>query len=124
MQPIKHQNLGIVKYTKAWDYQEVLFANLLSQRNIGEQAFFWYILPSDYQHIYTLNKPNQTSKKNRVTYPINYAGSSIIYTGFDKINTYPTFNFEFFNLTLKENVLKYEGASENIYDANQQRVEF
>lgn len=61
MQTIKYQNLGLVDYKKAWDYQEELFANVLEHRKQTDRQLSGYLLFCEHPHVYTLGKADTTT---------------------------------------------------------------
>jgi lipoyl(octanoyl) transferase len=119
MQPINFQNLGLVDYKEAWDYQEELFAKVLSNRNLPQQESCGYLLFCEHPHVYTIGKSGnntnlliseQMLKQIEATcYHIN-RGGDITYHGPGQIVAYPILDLEKLKINLKDYIHKLEEA--------------
>ena len=121
---VHFEDLGLIDYKEAWDYQEKIFADYL---NIKAQI---RDLPTDKQieiegkvifcehpHVYTLGKSGQQNnlliadeflkKINATYYKIN-RGGDITYHGPGQIVGYPIIDLERFNLQVKQYIANLE----------------
>jgi lipoyl(octanoyl) transferase len=119
MQPINYQNLGLVDYKKAWDYQEELFSNVLAHRVDKARDHLGYLLFCEHPHVYTLGKSGQNAnllisdemlKQIGATYYHINRGGDITYHGPGQIVAYPIFDIEAMNINLKDYINKLEEA--------------
>jgi lipoyl(octanoyl) transferase len=110
--PIVHfQNLGLIDYKAAWDYQEKLFnesteLKLYNRKNPDDQKEIKnYLLFCEHPHVYTLGKSGDSShllvnetelKDNQATfYKIN-RGGDITYHGPGQLVGYPILDLDQF----------------------------
>lgn len=117
---IIYQNLGLIDYKIAWDYQEELFRNII-QYKTGESVnpSENYLLFCEHPHVYTLGKSGEENnllisqeflkKINATFYRIN-RGGDITYHGPGQIVGYPIIDLEIVKLSLKEYIHKMEEA--------------
>lgn len=122
------EDLGVVDYKEAWDYQEQLFKKnidlkILQRNNKTEEQTINHLLVCEHPHVYTLGKSgkkeNLLLSEDRLTqinaayYKIN-RGGDITYHGPGQLVVYPIFDLEsyFFTdihkymRTLEESVIK------------------
>ncbi len=111
MQTINYQNLGLVDYKKAWDYQEELFANVLTHRDQPDREHSGYLLFCEHPHVYTLGKSGHNTnllisdemlKQIGATYYHINRGGDITYHGPGQIVAYPILDLEAIKINLKE----------------------
>lgn len=111
MQTINYQNLGLVDYKKAWDYQEELFANVLTHRDRPDREHSGYLLFCEHPHVYTLGKSGHNTnllisdemlKQIGATYYQINRGGDITYHGPGQIVAYPILDLEALKINLKE----------------------
>ncbi len=111
MQTVKFQNLGLVDYKKAWDYQEQLFNEVVSNRALAKLPHSGYLLFCEHPHVYTLGKSGQNTnllisddvlKRIGATYYHINRGGDITYHGPGQIVAYPIFDLEALKINLKE----------------------
>ena len=111
------KDLGIIDYKSAWDYQEKLFAEIISlklkDRNKYDlsDAYSHYLLFCEHPHVYTLGNSGLQSnllitdewlkKIGASFYKIN-RGGDITYHGPGQIVGYPIFDLENMKLGIKE----------------------
>jgi lipoyl(octanoyl) transferase len=119
MEPIFFQDLGIVAYNVAWDYQESLLKANLEQKskkfvNGVESADFvpdtiHHLLFCEHPHVYTLGKSghienllvnNDRLKEMNVTFYKTNRGGDITYHGPGQIVGYPILDLERFTTDL------------------------
>jgi lipoyl(octanoyl) transferase len=118
--PVKvvYENLGIIDYKKAWDYQEKLHKSIVRAKTgkhnntSGNRILF-----CEHPHVYTIGKSGSENnllinKKildsiNATYYRIN-RGGDITYHGPGQIVGYPIFDLEQFSLGVKKYVFKIE----------------
>lgn len=108
-QEVIFQNLGLIDYKEAWDYQEKLFAHIIDQkllqREKSEIKTPNYVLFCEHPHVYTLGKSGheeylllnkeELKEKNAVYYKIN-RGGDITYHGPGQIVGYPLMDLDNF----------------------------
>ena len=107
---VKFEDLGLIDYKKCWDYQEELFAEILSAKSINrkkekEDKTNNYLIFCEHPHVYTLGKSgneknlliNQNHLKSRGAdfYKIN-RGGDITYHGPGQIVGYPILDLDNF----------------------------
>ena len=111
MKPIVHfQDLGLIDYKQAWDYQENLFKNTIDLKiriRNGETDLETtnYLLFCQHPHVYTLGKSGSESnllldesdlvEKEASYYKIN-RGGDITYHGPGQLVAYPIFDLDQF----------------------------
>lgn len=110
MQKVTVQELGLIDYKKAWDYQEVLFReniDLKIKQRKGEttEQTQHYLLFCEHPHVYTLGKSGDAShllmsesrlqEINATYYKIN-RGGDITYHGPGQLVAYPIFDLDEF----------------------------
>ena len=112
MRQVKCINLGLIDYKQAWDYQEKLFAEIVSikigNRNLSPENVIQtpnYFLFCEHPHVYTLGKSGDTQnllinekqleEKNATFYKIN-RGGDITYHGPGQIVGYPILDLDNF----------------------------
>ncbi len=137
---VEFRNLGLVDYKIAWDYQENLFEQIVSNKVENKKqktklATPNYILFCEHPHVYTIGKSgkesnlliNEEALKNRGAslYKIN-RGGDITYHGPGQLVGYPILDLDNFNLSIKSYIFKLEEAiirSLNKFGINSTRVD-
>jgi len=120
LQPeIIYQDLAIIPYRRAWDYQEKLFAGLMEKKLAGEKSFPGYLLFCEHLPVFTLGKSGSKenllineemlAKRGIEFYRIN-RGGDITFHGPGQIVGYPILDLEQFNLGIKSYIWKLEEA--------------
>jgi len=121
---ITYQDLGLIDYKEAWDYQEELFKKIMdwkttSRKDVKEviQAEDNYLLFCEHPHVYTLGKSGKTEnilidqseldEKKISFYKIN-RGGDITYHGPGQIVGYPILDLEQFSLKIKDYIHRLE----------------
>lgn len=110
MPTVYYENLGLIDYKEAWDYQEKLFRSTVDQKikirnGESEEPTKNYILFCEHPHVFTLGKSgdkenlllNETalSENNATYYEIN-RGGDITYHGPGQLVVYPIFDLDHF----------------------------
>ena len=110
MPEVIYENLGLIDYKKAWDYQEKVFRSTVDQKikiRNGESDVPTknYILFCEHPHVYTLGKSGDKSnlllnqealQKNDATYYEINRGGDITYHGPGQLVVYPIFDLDHF----------------------------
>jgi lipoyl(octanoyl) transferase len=111
MTPIVHfEDLGLIDYKEAWDYQEKLFADTIDKKIRIRNGEFElttenYLLYCEHPHVYTLGKSGSQDnlllddhgleEKGASFYRIN-RGGDITYHGPGQLVAYPIFDLDHF----------------------------
>lgn len=124
MKNVKFEDLGLIEYKNAWDYQEGLFANYINikaenrdfpeskQKEIEGNVIF-----CEHPHVYTLGKSGGQNNllindafltKIQATYFKTNRGGDITYHGPGQIVGYPIIDLERFNLQVKQYIANLE----------------
>mgnify|MGYP003639932517 CR=1 FL=1 len=105
-----YENLGLIDYKEAWDYQERIFRSTVNQKiklRNGEstESTENYILFCEHPHVFTLGKSGDKenllldedalAKNNASFYAIN-RGGDITYHGPGQLVVYPIFDLDHF----------------------------
>lgn len=119
---VQFQDLGLIEYQKAWDYQEEHFQKVVmvkqDNRNTKQDnATPNYLLFCEHPHVYTLGKSGKESNllinedflKSKVAslFRIN-RGGDITYHGPGQIVGYPILDLDNFDLSIKSYIFKLE----------------
>jgi lipoyl(octanoyl) transferase len=119
MQTLKYQDLGLIDYKQAWDFQEELFANVLAHRTEKNRDHSGFLLFCEHPHVYTLGKSGQNTnllisdqmlKQINATYYHINRGGDITYHGPGQIVAYPIIDLEALKINLKEYIEMLEEA--------------
>jgi len=114
-----YQDLGLIPYREAWDYQEKLYSGLMARKISGERIFPGYLLFCEHPPVFTLGKSG--SKENLLIneqmlaqcgiefYRIN-RGGDITFHGPGQIVGYPILDLEQLQLGIKSYIEKLEEA--------------
>ena len=110
-------DLGLVPYRQAWDYQEKLYSELMGRKLAGEKSFPGYLLFCEHPPVFTLGKSG--SKDNLLIneqmlaqrgigfYHIN-RGGDITFHGPGQIVGYPILDLEQLSLGIRDYIWKLE----------------
>jgi lipoyl(octanoyl) transferase len=112
MQRVIFQDLGLIDYKEAWDYQEKLFNEVverkLANRNLpsdNQLPAHHYLLFCEHPHVYTLGRSGKEQhllvdaeglEKKQATFYKNNRGGDITYHGPGQIVGYPIFDLDYF----------------------------
>ncbi len=127
--------LGIVDYKECWDYQEVLFNEILKQKREEKSDILNHLIFCEHPHVYTLGKSGsednmlinyiQLQAKNASFHKIN-RGGDITYHGPGQLVAYPILNLTAFKVGIKEYIFNIEEAvimALKHFDINATRLE-
>lgn len=109
---VKFEDLGLVDYKQCWDYQEKIFADIISlkvtNRNLPKEAQtppIHHLIFCEHPHVYTLGKSgsrehvlisdDEMKKIGATFYKIN-RGGDITYHGPGQIVGYPILDLDYF----------------------------
>ncbi len=122
---VSFQDLGVIDYKEAWDYQEKLFKEIVDQKmqnraNPGQmQPTSNYLLFCEHPHVYTLGKNGsennllvnmlELQQKEATYYKIN-RGGDITYHGPGQIVGYPILDLDNFSPDIHLYVANLEEA--------------
>lgn len=117
MNRVEFQDIGLIEYKKAWDYQEELHAKLYNFRNNQESNFAGYILFCEHPHVYTLGNSGNVNnllisedflKKIQASYYKTNRGGDITYHGPGQMVGYPILDLQKLNLGIKKYIYNIE----------------
>jgi lipoyl(octanoyl) transferase len=112
-----YEDLGLIPYRKAWDYQEKLYGELMARKISGEKIFPGYLIFCEHPPVFTLGKSG--SKENLLIseqmlaqrgiefYRID-RGGDITFHGPGQIVGYPILDLEQLGLGIKLYIWKLE----------------
>lgn len=116
--PTKYQDLGTIDYKEAWDYQEKLFDQLLTQKR-NSLLPVNHLLFCEHNHVYTMGKsglqnnllidPDFLEKIQATYYKIN-RGGDITYHGPGQVVGYPIIDLEQFDMKVKTYIHRLEAS--------------
>ena len=102
---VKYHALGVVDYKEAWDYQERLFQDIITQKQQGITNALSHLITCEHPHVFTLGKSGkenhlladdtQLSSIDAKFYKIN-RGGDITYHGPGQLVVYPIFDLDQF----------------------------
>ena len=125
---VTYNNIGLIEYKKAWDYQEYLFdkiqvAKELNQKGKDNLLTPNYMLFCEHPHVYTIGKSGNPknllitdeflASKNATLFKIN-RGGDITYHGPGQLIGYPILDLDNFKVSIKEYVYGLEEAIINV----------
>ncbi|MCK5028578.1 MAG: lipoyl(octanoyl) transferase LipB [Bacteroidales bacterium] len=124
MKDVKFEDLGLIEYKNAWEYQENTFADYLKikaeNRELPENMqtkIEGKMLFCEHPHVYTLGKSGEQNNllindeflnKIQATYFKTNRGGDITYHGPGQIVGYPIIDLERFNLQVKQYIANLE----------------
>jgi lipoyl(octanoyl) transferase len=114
-----YQDLQLIPYGQAWDYQEKLFAELMAKKLAGEKSFPGYLLFCEHPPVFTLGKSGSSenllineqmlARQGIEFFRIN-RGGDITFHGPGQIVGYPILDLEQLHLGIKTYIEKMEEA--------------
>jgi len=118
---IVYEDLGLMDYQEAWDYQEERFHRLVDfkRQPQGKAEPLQYLLFCEHPHVYTLGKSGDEHnllirqeflKKIKATYYKTNRGGDITYHGPGQLVGYPILDLEKLGLGLKQYIQLLEDA--------------
>ncbi|HER08931.1 MAG TPA: lipoyl(octanoyl) transferase LipB [Bacteroides sp.] len=119
MRNIQFQNLGLIEYGEAWNYQEERFRELVEFKRdpVEENRPDQYLIFCEHPHVYTLGKSGNEGnllisgdflQKIRATYYRTNRGGDITYHGPGQIVGYPILDLEDLGMGLRQYVERLE----------------
>jgi lipoyl(octanoyl) transferase len=116
----EYQDIKLIEYKDAWDYQEKLHQKVLQKRNEQTDSdFLGYLLFCEHPHVYTLGNSGNSQNllisdemlaKIGATYYHTNRGGDITYHGPGQIVGYPIFDLQKINLGIKKYIFNIEEA--------------
>ena len=112
-------DLGLINYKKAWDYQLELFNDLISKKNLGQSNKQQHILFCEHPHVFTIGKSGDQSnllintdllKAKSIEYYHIDRGGDITYHGPGHQVVYPILDLDEFGINTREFVNRLEEA--------------
>jgi len=118
---IVFEDLGLIDYQEAWDYQEERFNKLVDfkRKPDGMERPIQYLLFCEHPHVYTLGKSGDETnlliredflKKIDATYYKTNRGGDITYHGPGQIVGYPILDLELLEIGLRQYVTLLEDS--------------
>jgi lipoyl(octanoyl) transferase len=118
---IVFEDLGLIDYQEAWDYQEERFDRLVDykRQGAGKTTPSQYLLFCEHPHVYTLGKSGDEHnllirqeflKKIEATYYKTNRGGDITYHGPGQVVGYPILDLERLGLGLKQYISLLEDS--------------
>ncbi len=119
------EDLGLIEYKKAWDYQEENFSSIIDvklynrENSDSPKEITHKLLFCEHPHVYTLGKSGAVNnllinddflKQINATYYKSNRGGDITYHGPGQIVGYPIFDLEEMSLTVKSYIHQLEEA--------------
>ncbi|SMO71419.1 lipoyl(octanoyl) transferase [Saccharicrinis carchari] len=120
---VKFEDLGLVEYKKAWDYQERVFDSTIGTKLFNREhpedpkPIVHKLLFCEHPHVYTLGRSGAVNnllindaflKQINATYYKSNRGGDITYHGPGQIVGYPIFDLEEMGLTIKKYIYLLE----------------
>ena len=116
---IKFEDLGLINYRSAWDYQEKLFQELMQKKLSGMKSYPGYLLFCEHPPVFTLGKSGvaenllideqMLARQGIEFYRIN-RGGDITFHGPGQIVGYPILDLEQFGLGIRSYIEILEEA--------------
>jgi len=124
---ILFEDLGLIDYQEAWNYQEERFDALVDYKGKpeGKSRPSQYLLFCEHPHVYTLGKSGDEHnllirqeflKKIEATYYKTNRGGDITYHGPGQVVGYPILDLEYFGLGLKQYITLLENGIIELLD--------
>jgi len=119
------EDLGLIEYKKAWNYQEEKFNSIVEKKlynrntDNGKKEIIHDLIFCEHPHVYTLGKSGTVNnllindaflKQINATYYKSNRGGDITYHGPGQIVGYPIFDLEELGLTIKSYIHNLEEA--------------
>lgn len=122
---VEYHDLGLKDYKEVWDYQTVIFNQLIENKRVNRSGSFegeknhGTLIFVEHPHVYTLGKSGsennllidsiQLRSRDASFYHID-RGGDITYHGPGQIVGYPIFDLEIIGISLKEYIHRLEEA--------------
>ncbi|MDD5507495.1 MAG: lipoyl(octanoyl) transferase LipB [Bacteroidales bacterium] len=124
-QYVKYEDLGLISYQDAWDYQEILFRQIFSQKSGTDidsdekEHLAGYLLFCEHPHVYTLGKSGsdrnlliseEMMREKGISFFRINRGGDITYHGPGQLVGYPILDLDAFHLTIRKYIHILEEA--------------
>jgi lipoyl(octanoyl) transferase len=138
---VKYEDLGLIDFQTAWNYQETLFQQIIRQKTgidpvpEGQEPLDGHLLFCEHPHVYTLGKSGvernllisgeMMQRKGISFFRIN-RGGDITYHGPGQLVGYPILDLDAFHLTIRKYIYILEEAVIRTLDSfglNAERLE-
>jgi lipoyl(octanoyl) transferase len=112
-------DLGLIHYKKAWDYQIQLFENIISKKNASQRIDEHHMLFCEHPHVFTIGKNgdqanllinNELLKEKEIEFYHIDRGGDITYHGPGQQVVYPILDLDEFGINTREYVYRLEEA--------------
>jgi lipoyl(octanoyl) transferase len=119
MHTIQFEDLGLIPYKKAWDYQKELFEKLLKIKNAGFRNEMQHLIFCEHPHVFTLGKNGNESnllinkqllEEKAIEFFHIDRGGDITYHGPGQQVVYPILELDEFGINTREYVYRLEEA--------------
>ncbi|HNS17801.1 MAG TPA: lipoyl(octanoyl) transferase LipB [Bacteroidales bacterium] len=138
---VRYEDLGLISFREAWDYQEKLFQQIIRQKTGMEsvpeerKALAGHLLFCEHPHVYTLGKSGaernlliteEMMQKKRISFFRINRGGDITYHGPGQLVGYPILDLDAFHLTIRRYIHVLEEAvirTLDFYGVNGERLE-
>ncbi len=117
MKEVIFEDLGIIPYKQAWDYQKQVFEQLIDDKKNNPGRKKQYLLFCQHNHVFTLGKsgkvqnlliPEQLCKNRGIEYFAIERGGDITYHGPQQLVAYPIIDLEAFDCGIKNYISQLE----------------
>lgn len=117
MKEVIFEDLGIIPYKQAWDYQRQVFEQLIDDKKNNPGRKKQYLLFCQHNHVFTLGKSGKVQNlliteqlcKNRgIEYFAIERGGDITYHGPQQLVAYPIIDLEAFDCGIKNYISQLE----------------
>ncbi len=117
MKEVIFEDLGIIPYKQAWDYQRQVFEQLIDEKKNNSGRKKQYLLFCQHNHVFTLGKsgkvqnlliPEQLCKNRGIEYFAIERGGDITYHGPQQLVVYPIIDLEAFDCGIKNYISQLE----------------
>ncbi len=117
MKEVIFEDLGIIPYKQAWDYQRQVFEQLIDEKKNNSGRKKQYLLFCQHNHVFTLGKsgkvqnlliPEQLCKNRGIEYFAIERGGDITYHGPQQLVAYPIIDLEAFDCGIKNYISQLE----------------
>ncbi len=117
MKEVIFEDLGIIPYKQAWDYQRQVFEQLIDEKKNNSGRKKQYLLFCQHNHVFTLGKSGKVQNlliteqlcKNRgIEYFAIERGGDITYHGPQQLVAYPIIDLEAFDCGIKNYISQLE----------------
>ncbi len=137
---VTYNNIGLIEYKKAWDYQESLFKKILTEKEHNKKSndkvlVSNYLLFCEHPHVYTIGKSGNNenllisdaflANKGATLFKIN-RGGDITYHGPGQLVCYPILDLDNFKISIVDYISGLEDAIINVlkyYNINGSRMD-